>query len=973
MASIENIASILQQSLLPQTAKQSEVELKSIESQEGFPLTLLHLVASQNLDISIRLAGALFFKNLIKRKWIDESGQYHLSLNDAKLIKAEIVGLMISLPDNLQVQIGEAISLIAESEFPELWPELLDELVSKLSNDDMVTNKGVLKVAHSIFKRWRPLFRSDELFTEIILVLKKFSQPFLTILLRVDQLIDENSNNKASLLILFDNLLLLIKIYYDLNCQDIPEFFEDHLTEGFTLMHKYLSYSNKLIEDKDEEEEIDVLTLVKTNICELTQLYTTRYEEEFAKFIPEFIKSVWRLLVETGPQQKYDLLVSKSINYLASVSSLTAYSSYLNNDEALQEITTKIILPNISLRESDEELFEDDPIEYIRRDLGGSDSDTRRRSAVDLLRGLKESNEPKVTGVVMKYVQHYLDQFTSDSTSWKSKDIALYLFSAIATNGSMTNSGVTSTNLLVDVVQFFANYVAPDLVSDVSHPILKVSAIKYIFTFRNQLTKAQLVETFPLLSHHFQNDNYVVYTYAAVTIEKILSLRNPTNHQELLFSKTDIPTNISKDLLMNLFRLMFSKGDSPEKLAENEFLMKCVMRVLLTAEDSINEFSLEILQQLFKIVEIIAKNPSNPKFSHFTFESIAVIIKNNNQNIVSIMELSQNYLLSLLGNDVQEFIPYSFQILSFILENYPSNQPIPECYIQLIKPLVSPTVWEYKGNIPAVTRLLTSIIKFSPQSFVQPENLTPVLGVFQKLISSKANDHLGFEILEVIFLTIPLNILNSFNKDIAMILLQRLQKLPTEKFIKKFTIFLCTISSLPSNNPKLNPNNLNSTFVIQFLNNVQPDLFAQILNTFLIPNIGKFNNLLDKKILIVGLTNLITENNEFNVSNLNSPYVKFTIPILQSIIKMITSDSIIGYKNINENSEMLLELENEDLTFGSSFNKINVISTRPFDPCSELTNNSRITDYFKSKFQSIINILPSLDQESQQALKSIGL
>ncbi|GMF02811.1 unnamed protein product [[Candida] boidinii] len=238
MASIENIAAVLQQSLLPQTAKQSEVELKSIESQEGFPLTLLHLVASQNLDISIRLAGALFFKNLIKRKWIDESGQYHLSLNDVKLIKAEIVGLMISLPDNLQVQIGEAISLIAESEFPDLWPELLDELVSKLSNDDMVTNKGVLKVAHSIFKRWRPLFRSDELFTEIILVLKKFSQPFLTILLRVDQLIDENSNNKASLLILFDNLLLLIKIYYDLNCQDIPEFFEDHLTEGFTLMHK---------------------------------------------------------------------------------------------------------------------------------------------------------------------------------------------------------------------------------------------------------------------------------------------------------------------------------------------------------------------------------------------------------------------------------------------------------------------------------------------------------------------------------------------------------------------------------------------------------------------------------------------------------------------------------------------------------------------------------------------------------------
>jgi len=33
---------------------------------------------------------------------------------------------------------------------------------------------------------------------------------------------------------------------------------------------------------------------------------------------------------------------------------------------------------------SDEELFEDDPLDYIRRDLEGSDSDTRRRSALTL-------------------------------------------------------------------------------------------------------------------------------------------------------------------------------------------------------------------------------------------------------------------------------------------------------------------------------------------------------------------------------------------------------------------------------------------------------------------------------------------------------------------------------------------------------------------------------------------------------------
>ena len=40
------------------------------------------------------------------------------------------------------------------------------------------------------------------------------------------------------------------------------------------------------------------------------------------------------------------------------------------------------------LRESDVELFEDNAEEYIRRDLEGSDVDTRRRAACDLVKGL---------------------------------------------------------------------------------------------------------------------------------------------------------------------------------------------------------------------------------------------------------------------------------------------------------------------------------------------------------------------------------------------------------------------------------------------------------------------------------------------------------------------------------------------------------------------------------------------------------
>lgn len=55
----------------------------------------------------------------------------------------------------------------------------LQDLVSRLTPDNPQVNNGVLQVAHAIFKRWRPLFRSDSLFNEINHVLTKFTEPLL--------------------------------------------------------------------------------------------------------------------------------------------------------------------------------------------------------------------------------------------------------------------------------------------------------------------------------------------------------------------------------------------------------------------------------------------------------------------------------------------------------------------------------------------------------------------------------------------------------------------------------------------------------------------------------------------------------------------------------------------------------------------------------------------------------------------------
>lgn len=56
------------------------------------------------------------------------------------------------------------------------------------------------------------------------------------------------------------------------------------------------------------------------------------------------------------------------------------------------------------VRDEDEELFEMNPIEYIRRDIEGGDSDTRRRAAADLVKALTTAFDAEVTQMCTGYV-----------------------------------------------------------------------------------------------------------------------------------------------------------------------------------------------------------------------------------------------------------------------------------------------------------------------------------------------------------------------------------------------------------------------------------------------------------------------------------------------------------------------------------------------------------------------------------------
>ena len=97
-----------------------------------------------------------------------------------------------------------------------------------------------------------------------------------------------------------------------------------------------------------------------------------------------------------------------------------------------------------------------------------------------------------------------------------------------------------------------------------------------------------------------------------------------------------------------------------------------------------------------------------------------------------------------------EFMPYVFQLFAALLEARPHG-PLSEFYKALIAPILMPTLWESRGNVPALSRLLSSIIPRSAADIVAQNQVEPILGIFQKLMAGKSKTELyAFDILEAI-------------------------------------------------------------------------------------------------------------------------------------------------------------------------------------------------------------------------------
>ncbi|CAM9984081.1 unnamed protein product, partial [Choristocarpus tenellus] len=112
-----------------------------------------------------------------------------------------------------------------------------------------------------------------------------------------------------------------------------------------------------------------------------------------------------------------------------------------------------------------------------------------------------------------------------------------------------------------------------------ARPIVRADCLKFVYTFRNQFTVEHLSALMPLLITHLGSEHAVVQTYAAMTIERFLVVKDKREGQRPVnrFGKDRLAPFL-EPLFAALFKVPWYDG-------ENDNMMKAVMRALDTAQE----------------------------------------------------------------------------------------------------------------------------------------------------------------------------------------------------------------------------------------------------------------------------------------------------------------------------------------------------------------------------------------------------
>lgn len=898
-----------------------------------FVTASLQLIALRNgvIPTTVRQMAAIYMKNHVKKHWDIPEKSGGMQDTDRALIKVQIVDLAIQTTSerSIYTQLASTIQLIAAVDFPSDWTTLLPTLCQRClpssSQADMLASCAAFELIDDVLQRYRRESRSNEILHELKfevlphvqeMVVKQFTQ-LVESLLRSSSSAPLAGSSQAPVTpemqeITLKQAYFCCRILLSLISIDLPEYIEDHKDELYKSLILLLSYQNPRFSGASLGTGLPgVLENAKTEVCRFVTTFALRYCEEFEPFCITATSAIMDVLVATASepaQPTYlDDLVSAAMLYLGAVARYKwTPCPFSDPPSRLNDICQYLIIPNLQLRDQDIALMEDNAQEFVRRNLEGSDSDTRRGAAVELVHALMQCFDTQISAILPRYVAQLLaaakETPPQSLQCQRLKDAAVYLVIALVVKAQSRAFGVSEVRESVNIAEFFAHIVdelvVPPGAKTVPNVLIRCSTLKFVATVRNQLDKSTLLQLLPEIARNLTLPDPVVHTHAAFCLENILMAREIPKQQTdgfktavggisdrgcLKFSPEDVQAVLLPSL--NLLLQMIKSGTG---IPDNEYLMRCVMKIINFLQHTVTSVVFPTLEALRDLLRSQCDCTSNPIFVHFLFESIALCTKlaSKSGRHAEAEQILLETLSTIITQPDHDFTPYALQMMGLLVDTAVVASPL---YVQLLDHLLEPNQWAISvARVPGIVRVLSAL--FRKQEVFKTclqQRLETMMLRFQYCLNHKRLCSVAFDLLDDMLCYLPVDFFTPFLQPLVVTLLKRLQAAKTPK-LSQHIVFSLSVLTCRSD----------AVFLPSVLNTIQPNLAVDFLLNVFLPTCKTPESLYKKKVSLLATAKMCTAPEVLN----NPQLLALAVDVCASLMGVVSQNDVARTKpTVTEN------------------------------------------------------------------------
>lgn len=358
----------------------------------------------------------------------------------------------MTTPPQISQFISEGIVTIARIEYPGQWLDLTRELVGFLNENDHDKNLRVWQLIEEITDKYPLEERSDPLYYEINVTLDSIHDKLLYYcqgyLNQLEAVSDQN------LLLNYLHIYrCLLRIFYNINSQDLPACIEDNLSNWSKILKDTLQKVVNTGTGPKKEDADGLWFECKGEAIKSALLFATKYREDFMEAIQPFAQEIWKVCMDSTNDEKYEKILINSMKYFKCFCENPNFIDFFSTN--LNLLFTKVLIPNLQPNEGLQSLFEDQPEAFIENLTSNKETDERAETCISFIRSLSRFQNEKVEETLKVVIGEYIANMNG-APNPANEIVCINLICFAAVTGCRLDYGVIEINMHKELV--FSTY-----------------------------------------------------------------------------------------------------------------------------------------------------------------------------------------------------------------------------------------------------------------------------------------------------------------------------------------------------------------------------------------------------------------------------------------------------------------------------------------------------------------------------------